>query len=87
METIALPVNTSAHIFRTSFHHDCVNYIDGFGGVKASNNIALLALSHLGHLFTNLDLESSPEKNCLFSTRKTFLGLTYYTVVVTLEVP
>lgn len=77
--------NTTAHFFRTSFHFDRVNYNDDFRGVEASYDEAVVAFTHLGQLFTNLDLESSPTKDCLPSTRMIFLGLTYETVVVTLE--
>ena len=62
-----------------------MNYNDDFRGVEASYDEAVVAFTHLGQLFTNLDLESSPTKDCLPSTRMIFLGLTYETVVVTLE--
>lgn len=51
----------------------------------ASYDEAVLAFTHLGQLYTNLGLESSPTKDCLPSTRMIFLGLTYETVVVTLD--
>ena len=79
--------NAIAHIFRTAYHHDCVNYIDDFGGVEASDDDALLAFSHLEDLLTSLGLESSPTKDCPPSTRMVFLGLTYDTVAMTLQVP
>ena len=79
--------NAIAHIFRTVYHHGCVNDIDDFGGVEASYEDALLAFSHLEDTFTSLGLESSPKKNCPPSTRMVFLGLTHDTVVMTLEVP
>ena len=79
--------NVIAHIFCTAYHHDCVNYIDDIGSVEASYDDVLLAFSHLEHLFTSLGLESSPAKDCPPSTRMVFLGLTYDTVAMTLEVP
>ena len=87
--TLACQRTTSAiaHIFGTAYHHDCVNYIDDFGGVEASYDDALLAFSHLEEIITSLGLESSPTKDCPPTTRMVFLGLTYDTVAMTLEVP
>ena len=87
--TLACQCTTKAiaHIFCTAYHHDCVNYIDDFGSVEASYDDALLAFSHIEHLFTSLGLESSPAKDCPPSTRMVFLKLIYDTVAMTLEVP
>ena len=87
--TLACQRTTSAiaHIFGTAYHYDCVNYIDDFGGVEASYADALLAFSHLEEIITSLGLESSPTKDCPPTTRMVFLGLTYDTVAMTLEVP
>lgn len=79
--------NAIAYVFRSAYHHECVNYIDDFGGVEATYDDALHAFSDLEHLFNRAGLESSPAKDCFPSTRMVFLGLTYDTVDMTLEVP
>ena len=79
--------NAIAHIFSSVYHHQCVNYIDDFGGVESSHDDALEAFQKLETLFNSLGLESSPEKDCPPSTRMVFLGLIYDTVTMTLEVP
>lgn len=79
--------NAITHIFRTAFQHNCINYIDDFGGVEASYDEAFCAFSDLEELFHTLGLQSSPTKDCLPSTRMVFLGLTYDTVQLTVEVP
>lgn len=79
--------NAIVHIFYSVYHHQCVSYIDDFGGVEASHPDALVAFQDLENLFNNLGLESSPAKDCPPSTRMVFLGLIYNTVTMTLEVP
>ena len=79
--------NAIAHIFYSVYHHQCVNYIDDFGGVESSHDDALQAFQELETLFNRLGLESSPGKDCPPSTRMVFLGLIYDTVTMTLEVP
>lgn len=79
--------NAIAHIFLSGYHHQCVNYIDDFGGVETSLDDASLAFRDLEDLFNSLGLESSPAKDCPPSTRMVFLGLVYDTVAMTLEVP
>ena len=77
-----------SHTFSAQpFHHDCINYIDDFGGAEASYDEAFRAFSNLEKLFNTLGLQSSPTKDCLPSTRMVFLGLTYDTVYLTAEVP
>ena len=79
--------NAIAHIFHSSFGHDCINYIDDFGGAESTFEDASLAFSDLERLFTDLGLQSSPSKDCPPSTRMVFLGLTYDTVTLTIAVP
>lgn len=79
--------NAIAHLFNSIYHHQCVNYIDDFGGVEACYDDALAAFQDLENLFNSLGLESSPEKDCPPSTRMIFLGLIYDTVAMTMEVP
>ena len=76
-----------AQIFYSVYHHQCVNYIDDFGGVESSHDNALAAFQELETLFNCLGLESSPEKDCPPLTRMVFLGLIYDTVTMTLEAP
>ena len=52
--------NAITHIFHSVFQHDCINYIDDFGGVEASYDEAFHAFSNLEELFNNLGLQSSP---------------------------
>ena len=87
--TLACQRNTNAiaHIFYSVYHHQYVNYINDFGGVKSSNDDAPAAFQELETLFNRLGLESSPEKDCPPSTRMVYLGLIYDTVTTTLEVP
>ena len=79
--------NAIAHIFHSFFGHDCINYIDDFGGAESTFEDASLAFSDLERLFTDLGLQSSPSKDCPPSTRMVFLGLTYDTVTLTIAVP
>lgn len=87
--TLACQRTTSAiaQIFYSVYHHQCVNYIDDFGGVESSHDDALAAFQELETLFNCLGLESSPEKDCPPLTRMVFLGLIYDTVTMTLEAP
>ena len=79
--------NAIVHIFYSIYHHQCMNYIDDFGGVVSSHDDALAAFQELETLFNHLGLESSLEKDCPPSTRMVFLDLIYDTVTTTLEVP
>ena len=79
--------NAISYIFRSAYHHECINYIDDFGGAEASYNEASLASQDLEDLLTSLGLESFQAKDCPPSTRMAFLGLIYDTVTMTLEVP
>ena len=79
--------NTIAHIFQSVFNHACNNYIDDFGGVETTFEEASHAFCTLEHLFNELGLESSPSKDCSPSTRMVFLGLTYDTIKIPIEVP
>ena len=87
--TLAFQRTTNAitHIFQSVFNHDCINYIDDFGGVETTFEEASHAFSDLERLFNELGLESSPSKDCPPSTRMVFLGLIYDTVKMTIEVP
>ena len=79
--------NAIAHIFYSVYHHQCVNYIDDFGGVESSHDDAFEAFQDLEALFNRLGLESSLEKDCPPSTRMVLLGFIYDTISKTLEVP
>ena len=57
-------MNAISYIFRSAYHHECVNYIDDFGCAEASHLDASLASQELEDLFSRLALESSPAKDC-----------------------
>ena len=76
--------NAIAHVFQSVFNHDYINYIDHFGGIETPFEDAFCDLECL---FNELGLESSPSKDCSPSTRMVFLGLTYDTVTMSIEIP
>ena len=53
---------------------DCTNYIDDFGGAEVPEN-SNKAFNALGTLFSDLGLDSSPDKDSPPSTQMVFLGI------------
>ena len=64
---------------------DCTNYIDDFGGAEVPAS-ASQAFDTLGDLFSELGLQSSPEKDCPPSPSMTFIGIAVDTQAMTLSV-
>ena len=68
-----------------AFGYHCTNYIDDFGGVATPDN-SDEAFDALGHLFSALALESSPDKDSPPSVSMVFLRILVNTTTMTISV-